>query len=299
LNIRILKNNEIDKIKWDSKLNESEIDFFFLNSWVWDLLHPEWNAIVINDYDSFMPIPFKKKLGLVYYFQPMFIREIPVYSKNESHNRSLLEFLEHTLKLVNLNFNSEIGNSKLQGKFQELIIDSNYDEIYKGYKTNTKRILKKNGLTISLKFDLSVDQFLSFFKSVKEEDIRHLKSAAVLRLVDFLNEVDKRNKAIIVGAYLNNELISAAYFIENKNTLYFMKGTSNLLGRKEGALFHIIDFMIKNKSKRITKIDFVGSNNNAIADFYKKFGATDVNYNIFKWNKLRGPLKYFVTMLMK
>lgn len=299
MNIRILTNEEIDKIKWDSKLNESEIDHFFLNSWVWDMLHPDWNALVIDDYETFMPLPVKKKMGLVYYFQPMFIREISFFSEKEDRNQLLFEFIAQNLKLVNMNLNSQLGISKIQGNYQELSIENNYEIINKGYKTNTRRILKKNVQNISMKFDLSVDEFLSFFKKVKEDDISHLNSKTLVRLSNFLHEVKNRNKAILVGAYLNNELVSAAYFIENKKTLYFMKGTSNSIGRKEGALFHIIDFIIKSKCQNITKIDFVGSNNTAIANFYKKFGAIDKSYQVFKWNKLKGPFKIIVDFLMK
>jgi hypothetical protein len=134
---------------------------------------------------------------------------------------------------------------------------------------------------------------------VKGEDISHLKSSDLLRLSEFLKEVENRKKSIIIGAYLNEELIAAAYFIENKNSLYFMKGTSNSIGRKEGVLYNIIDFVIKSYSEKKSRLDFVGSNNKSIADFYKKFGASDKFYQIYKWNKLKAPVNFIVERLVK
>jgi hypothetical protein len=40
-------------------------------------------------------------------------------------------------------------------------------------------------------------------------------------------------------------------------------------------------------------LDFVGSNNEAIAQFYRKFGATNKSYSILKQNNLTGILKLF------
>lgn len=297
MDIRILENNEIDKIKWDSKIDVSEKNIF-LYSWVWDTLHPGWKALIINDYDSFMPLPFKIKFGMDYYFQPMFIREIPILYKNESEKKHLFEFIKANLKLVHLNFNHAFDHSNSKGIYQWLPLNLNYEEITKNYKTNTKRILKKTNDNLILNFDLSLNDFMNFFKSVKEDVLGHLNDKVFERLTVFLSEAIKQKKAYIVSAYLNKELISAAIFIENNGTIYFMKGTSNEIGRKEGALYFIIDYIIKNNCINKNRLDFVGSNNNSIAEFYRKFGAIDGHYDILKWNKIKTPLKFFIDKWM-
>ena len=61
-----------------------------------------------------------------------------------------------------------------------------------------------------------------------------------------------------------------------------MKGTLNDQGKKCGALVFLIDAVLEKHVPSFEAMDFIGSNQESIAAFYKKFGAVDHRYMIIK-----------------
>jgi hypothetical protein len=80
-NIQIINHKELDKVIWDKKICSSASPSFFMLSWVLDILHPNWDALVYLNYEAFMPIPKAKKIGLTYVFQPKFIRSLSIFNE--------------------------------------------------------------------------------------------------------------------------------------------------------------------------------------------------------------------------
>jgi hypothetical protein len=61
-----------------------------------------------------------------------------------------------------------------------------------------------------------------------------------------------------------------------------MKGTLNDAGKKTGALVYLIDAVLEKYADECRVLDFIGSNQESIASFYRKFGAKDYHYSIVK-----------------
>jgi hypothetical protein len=93
--------------------------------------------------------------------------------------------------------------------------------------------------------------------------------------------------------HLNGILIASGAFISHKDTSYFLKGTATPEGKKLGAMYAMIDSEISSVQETHQTLDFVGSNNESIAQFYRKFGAQDKSYGILKQNNLPAFLRIF------
>ena len=61
-----------------------------------------------------------------------------------------------------------------------------------------------------------------------------------------------------------------------------MKGTLNAAGKDIGALVFILDAVMEKSATTHRSLDFIGSNQESIAQFYRKFGAKDAYYQVVK-----------------
>ena len=51
---------------------------FFAQTWVQDILHPNWRYLLNAQQEPLLRIPMVKKFGLTAYLQPLFIRSLPL-----------------------------------------------------------------------------------------------------------------------------------------------------------------------------------------------------------------------------
>jgi hypothetical protein len=255
---------------------------FFAQVWVQDCLHHQWQYVLNAEEQLLLRIPVVKKWGLSAYLQPLFIRSLDITgSKPKADLAALLVFLKKQ-NFLHLNISLPQGSQfpLATGKFQVLQLGKPIDELRQGYSENVKRSLKKaKNLTL---FTISFTAFHSFFTEQKGENLGNLNAAAWLRLRTLFANAHEKEQAFCVGVLSNTELLAVGLFFKFQQELYFMKGTLNAQGKEKGALVFLIDGVIEKHIDECTSLDFIGSNQESIAAFYRKFGAKDQNYGIIK-----------------
>lgn len=292
--MKLLASQHIDKRKWDQMVaSDEQLDFFSL-SWVQDILHKDWEMLCDEDGNYLLNIPKGSKLGFSYRLQPFFIRSLHVSSKHQGDLKEIVQFLKASASYVQLNVDSE-NQEVFQsfGKFQLLDLSIDLEGIKSKYATNAKRILKKIPAEFILGESTDVSEFISFFRKQKGEELRGFTPAVWQRLTNLLEETQLRDMLRIRTIHLNGLLIASGAFISHKGTSYFLKGTATPEGKKLGAMYALIDQEISSIQETHHTLDFVGSNNEAIAQFYRKFGAIDKPYGILKQNNLPAILRLF------
>jgi hypothetical protein len=273
--------------------SDEQLDFFSL-SWVQDMLHKEWEMLCDDDGNYILNIPKGLKFGFSYRLQPFFIRSLHVSSKCQVDLNEIVQFLKASASFVQLNVDSE-NQEVFQsfGKFQVLDLSNDLEGIKSKYATNAKRILKKIPTEFNFGESTNVSEFISFFRKQKGEELRGFTSDVWQRLTNLLEETQLRDMSRIRTVHLNGLLIASGAFISHKGTSYFLKGTATPEGKKLGAMYALIDQEISSIQETHHTMDFVGSNNEAIAQFYRKFGAVDKSYGILKQNNLPAILRLF------
>jgi hypothetical protein len=255
---------------------------FFAQVWVQDCLHHQWQYVINAEEQLLLRIPVVKKWGLSAYLQPLFIRSLDITGSNHKADlAALLVFLKKQ-NFLHLNISLPQGSQfpLATGKFQVLQLGKPIDELRQGYSENVKRSLKKaKNLTL---FTISFTAFHSFFTEQKGENLGNLNAAAWLRLRTLFANAHEKEQAFCVGVLSNTELLAVGLFFKFQQELYFMKGTLNAQGKEKGALVFLIDGVIEKHIDECTSLDFIGSNQESIAAFYRKFGAKDQNYGIIK-----------------
>jgi hypothetical protein len=255
---------------------------FFSQIWVQDALHPNWVYVLNDQHQILLRLPVVRKFGLKAYLQPLFIRDLDLLADlSAAQCNDLTTFLR---RRSFLHLNISINNNELRGgqtgKFQKLELSRDIDLLRAGYSENVKRSLKK-AKDLQLQ-EISFSDFQSFFIKQKGEDLGNLNAAAWLRLEKLAAAASKKDSFYCCGTYAQKELLAVGLFFKWKKQLYFMKGTLNDQGKKCGALVFLIDAVLEKHVPSFEALDFIGSNQESIAAFYKKFGAIDHRYMIIK-----------------
>lgn len=257
----------------------SQITFgFFEQTWVQDILHPNWRYLLNAQQDPIFRIPVVKKFGLRAYLQPLFLRSLPLLPGQALADLSSLKsklFLH-----LNIDVAQEMESLEPVGKYQLLQWQEGIAQIRAGYSENVKRSLKKaKGLQLR---PIDYKAFHTFFTLQKGENLGNLTAAAWLRLQALFAAAQIREQAFCAGVFLNDQLVAAGLFFRHQQKLYFMKGTLNEEGKSVGALVFLLDAVLQQHAESCTALDFVGSNQESIAAFYRKFGAKDTYYQVLK-----------------
>ena len=92
--IKLLRHNEINKVRWDECVKKSFNGNVYALSWYLDIVHRNWDALVENDYERVMPLTSSKKFGLSYMFQPFFVQQLGVFSSTQLSQETVDNFIK-------------------------------------------------------------------------------------------------------------------------------------------------------------------------------------------------------------
>ena len=84
--IRFIKNNIIDKKKWDLCVEGSVNRTHYVLSWYLDIVADKWDAVVYGDYELIFPVTYKNLIPFIpaikIISQPMFCQQLGFFSNN-------------------------------------------------------------------------------------------------------------------------------------------------------------------------------------------------------------------------
>jgi hypothetical protein len=302
MKIHHLKNNEIDKKKWDRTILSSPNGNLYGFSWYLDIVSPDWEALVSDNYEVLFPLTIKKYLTFKTLRQPLFAQQLGIFVQNLSYFEFLPEIFKYIFNkysYININFNKLVPfdnfsfnkNVRLIQKINyELDLISSYKTLYKHFNENTKRNIKKSKREdIYVKIDgIRQETFLNFLRSSLEEttEINKLSNTKLKKIASIISYTQKQKISKIYSVHrLNGSLLSVAAFIYSHNKAYYLFAASNLLGKEYSSMFMLIDEFIKNHAERNLTLDFEGSMIPNLARFYKGFGSKETFYVNLKYKK--------------
>ena len=293
--IKYLKNNEINKTKWDETIKKSRSQVIYGYSWYLDNVFPGWHALVENDYETIMPLPVKKKLCISYVFQPFLSQQLGIFSTKKISTAKIAEFFDNIpqhIKLLNINLNITNYNLppdlKIKWKTNLILcLNKPYEELFKNYHRIRKRSIKKaydEKLKVTEKIDIKT--FLNFVKKNLPYNVRLSKTQykTAERLYEYLKINNKLNLAACISS---DELIYgvlAAIVTDHRVTLSLF--ASNTEGKNKNAPSLLIDYFIRKFSNKEIILDFAGSSVENIKFFFKTFNPIEIRYPVAFMSKI-------------
>jgi len=258
-----------------------------------------WDALVLNDYEAVMPLPWRKKFGIHYLYQPFLTPQLGLIGNNIA--KDLLEkFLTSIPKKfafweINLNKGNVFETPKFPlGKKLNYIISLGqpYDTISQGYNQNLKRNIKKAITAGSVyKEDISLEEV--FDPAIKQfHKHSNFSNKDALKFKTLAQELLLQKRAKAIGVYLNEVLCAACIFLIDHKTAYYILATTTSQGKQTGASHFLLDLFIKKNANKALLLDFAGSDVPSVGLFNKGFGADTYFYSSLRINRLHPLIKW-------
>ncbi len=294
--ILYLSQDRVDMKKWDECIAHSINELPYAYSWYLNSVCYSWDALVLNDYESVFPLTWKKKAGISYLYQPFFTQQLGIFSTQKITPELVNAFLENIpeeFKLIEINLNADndySGNlfSVKKKLTHHLLLNNNHSKITSGYNENTKRNLKKARKgNLSVTDNVSPETLISLFRKNQGDRVNEIKSKDYERLKNLMDSVLKNSSGEIIGVTGNDgQICAAGFFVRSKRFIINIFPSSNETGRKNGAMFRLIDFVLEKYEHSDLIFDFEGSEISSISKFYKGFGSHEVFYPFIRRNNI-------------
>ncbi|MFP4289309.1 MAG: GNAT family N-acetyltransferase [Bacteroidales bacterium] len=295
--IEFYENEKIDLEKWDECIERSINGIIYPYSYYLNQVSPGWCALILNDYEAVMPLPVKKKWGVNYIMQPVFVQQLGVFSPDTVHEEQLHEFIAaipSKYKFINLNLNTynqfKSNTSKIsvsRRRTYELDLISPYEKLFANYSTNAKRNLKKaEKAKVFVTRNSEPQNIIDLFRQNKGKDFKMLNNQIYEMLRHLAYSSIHRGNAIAYAAFSSNNTLCAGviFFHSHKKSVLIFSG-NNEEAKKNGAMTAIIDHYIRDYAGQNITLDFEGSNNESLARFYSSFGSKECVYLQLRINK--------------
>jgi len=301
--IHYLKRKHIDIVKYNACIEAAINSRIYAYSWYLDIVADNWDALVLNDYEAVMPLPWRQKYFIKYVYTPYWLLQLGVFFTNEKTDINLfLQMLDKKFKFVDLRMNT--GN-KLEDCFlashqlnQMQFISLNnrsYESIKSQYSRNRKRDLQKaanNELTV--RWDEDPTLLIELFKNNVGTRLSKVRDVDYLNLTKLLKKILKLGKGEMLCVYDNKEnLVASAFFLKHKHRVTELVCSTDFKNRDNGANTFLNDGAISKYHPNFEIFNFGGSTMKNISNYYKSFNAESEHYNMLKFNNLPFPLKLF------
>ncbi len=293
--IRYLEHKAIDKTKWDALI--AECGNIYARSWYLDVVHPDWEALVEDDYQAVMPLTGGKKFGIRYLFQPFFVQQLGVFSTTSPTPEKTEAFLNAIpqkyrfaeIRLNESNTLSEVYKGIEYHRNVLLDLNQDYESIQANYHQNTKRNLAKaESHNLQLVNTVIPYHVVALFRDNRGASLDKWGDAEYARLTRLAQSAINRNSAFILGVSEIGvgQLLCAAIFMKTDDRITFLFSGLSEDGKQKQAMTWLLDQVIKKHAKQPVTFDFEGSDDDNLARFYLGFGGTETQYPSFMFNRL-------------
>ncbi len=301
--IELVLHNNVDLDKWDDCIKSDPSGLFYGYSWYLDMLVPEWDALVYNDYEAVFPLIKGRKMGIQYLFRPYGTQQLGVFSKVYLSPRLVADFVEAiptAYRYIDVFLNVENPIDDLQEKWlrpnSNFVLDLNrpYRNIYESYSKQTLRNLKKAKKQKHRVFEYdSPDQLLRLFRANKGKEIDTLTEENYAKILQIMHVMLHKRRGYLWTIYdEHNTIIAGAYFIEMGGRIVMLFSATDQTGKEQHAMTYLLDELFIARAGDKILFDFEGSNIKGLARFYEGFGAEEQNYYNLHINRLPAPLKW-------
>lgn len=293
--IHYLQHNQIDKSKWDATI--TECGNIYAYSWYLDIVHPEWEALVEDDYQSVMPLTGGKKFGVSYLFQPYFVQQLGVFSKtplSQDKTEAFLNSIPKKYRFTEIRLNeSNTFDNKIQGVdyHRNVLLDLNrsYEEIRANYHNNTKRNLAKaESNNLQILETVIPYHVVALFRDNRGALLDKWGDAEYNIMTNLAQVAQNRKSAFILGVTEKGvgQLICAAIFMKTNSRITFLFSGLTEEGKQRQAMTYLLDQVIQRYANKPITFDFEGSDDENLARFYLGFGGEEVKYPSYTFNHL-------------
>ena len=305
MNIRYLPYKEIDKAKWDNCISNAANSLIYARSFYLDAMANNWDALVLDDYEAVMPLPWKKKWNIKYLYQPPFTQQLGVFSikpLTASQVKFFIETASQHFKFAEITLNYSNVSEPLGPVFNvthrdnyTLNLNRPYEAMHDNYlpafTKSLRRIRKFEMLYVS---SVNYQKTVELYRHLYGNRFQFIDAKIYQHFEDICKLLFRENGLVIRHARsTGNKLLASAILLKDENRLYNIISCITSEGKKLEANYFLYDSIIKEFASTPLLLDFEGSDIEGVAAFYKKFNPEHEPYPFIKFNTLPAFIKWF------
>ena len=295
MTITRIQHQDIDFKTWDQTILSSATPFVFAQSFYLNATCPQWDALVIGDYESVFPLTYKTKFGFTYLPQPPFTSQLGVFGKVDLEIEQLFfNYITQHYKLIDveLNISNKITSEFIRPKNTYIL---NYQSEYK-FNQNTKRNINKaveNGFGFEIIDDKDIVALSQkYLNPFLEREVKLTKSTVSL-LDDLLkNSIESKTLYTFKVLDKNQTMKALGHFICNGKHALYLKGTNFDKADNSGSMHMLMQHAIEFFANKSIFFDFGGGSKQGLANFYMGFGGQVSTYSFLQVNRLPWLIKF-------
>ncbi|MFP5041168.1 hypothetical protein [Parasediminibacterium sp. JCM 36343] len=291
--IQIIPAHQIDTAKWDACVEANVNGLIYATAHYLNAMADNWSALVIDDYEAIMPLPWLKKWGFRYLYTPPLTQQLGLIGKASISAAQLEQTIQrfakygsHLFNYENLSFLNPLNGSL----YNNYILDLNkpYQVIKEGYKKSFQKNInraEKQGLKYQI--DTDVYEASHLFYQYNKPNIGHVTEANMASFISLCQQLAKLNKVAIRKVTNNdNELLSIVLILQDGKRYYNILNYTSPLGRGLESNYFLYDNLFKELSNQPMLFDFEGSDLPGVKSFYESMGSINQPYFHWHFNKL-------------
>lgn len=280
--IRHVRHDDIDKVAWDHRLLRCADKLWYGQSATLDAACPGWDALVDEEGDAQMPLPWRRKWGISYVYQPFLLQRSGPFSVHpeKGDTRRFLAAIPKLFRYVDIQLRIGDGLTDVtERRNVTLDLRSSIGDIRMRYSENLRRNLRRTqeaqeGYDIAL----DMDELIAFFRGSEQFRRWGITTDQMALMHRVFLTARERGEALIRGVRVAGELVAGAIFIHWGDRLIFLKGIANGRGREARAMPYLLDRIIQEHAGLECTLDMAGSNDPDLARFYLGFGGEQSVY---------------------
>lgn len=295
--IKYLRRREIAEAQWNNCVDRASNGLIYGYSFYLDAMASNWDALVLNDYEAVMPLPWRRKGGLAYLYQPFVTAQLGVFGQQLSAETvaAFLQAVPKSFRYWDFPMNHQnrfsIPGFPLHQRMNYVLpLAQPYAVLAGAYRENIRRNIRKSE-TYGCKTvkDIDLDSIL-VLTCFQPEPIAGSDLAAFRNLYAQLRQ---KGMAKTYGiASKQGDLLASAVFFFSHNRAYYILVGNHPNGRILGASHALIDAFIRDHAEQDLLLDFEGSDVRSLAFFYSSFGSIEEPYAAIKLNRLPWWIKW-------
>ncbi len=297
--IEIIPSKNIQAVQWNELVADSSNGLIYAQTHYLDAVTDQWDAIIINDYETIMPIPWRLKSGLKYAYTPPFIQQLgfigaPINLKLESIIKRIYSTYRYGSILLNT------GNSweaKITGATAKTNLLLNLRQPFHAIKSmfrkdHLQNVTKANKAGLIYTEHISIEQVVQFYELINGQKTPHINHSHYQKMIAFCNKTLLPNHNCFTRAVLNQEgtILSTALFLRDNKRIYNIMNSTSIEGRAAESNHLLFHEVIQSFSEQNLILDFEGSSIPGVKNFYEGFGCSEEFYYLWHYNKLPFPL---------
>lgn len=297
--ITYFSRKELSIDKYDQCISDALNTRIYAYSWYLDIVADNWGALVLNDYEAVMPLPWREKYFIKYIYPPFWVLELGIFYNSKSINETIFleeagkhfKFIEHRMSTNNSLIAKSINAKPRQ--FQCLALAGNYKEIKNNFRKDRHKDLRRaleKGLVA--KWNDNPEYLIELFRKNIGKRIPNIIEKDYQVLLNLMVTCIKENVGEIISVYDKTNIVASAFLLKYGETVAILISSTDLNNRKHGANTFLIDRAIFKFNKAYSTFNFGGSSMSTIASYFKSFGAYNEEYWLLKQNKLPPFLRW-------